>query len=39
MFVAAFGLMIDVSAGVVMLMAWRLAHAAPLRQPSFTAVP
>lgn len=38
-FVAAFGLMIDVSAGVVMLMAWRLAHAAPLRQPSFTAVP
>jgi len=37
-FVAAFGLMIDVSAGVVMLMAWRLAHAAPLRQ-SFTAVP
>lgn len=39
MFVAAFGLMIDVSAGVVMLMAWRLAHAAPLRQPNFTAVP
>lgn len=39
MFVAAFGLMIDVSAGVVMLIAWRLAHAAPLRQPSFTAVP
>jgi len=38
-FVAAFGLMIDVSAGVVMLMAWRLAHAAPMRQPSFTAVP
>ncbi|MEZ5958510.1 MAG: hypothetical protein R3C27_15010 [Hyphomonadaceae bacterium] len=37
-FVTAFGLMIDVSAGVVMLMAWRLAHAAPLRQ-SFTAVP
>ncbi len=30
-FVAAFGLMIDVSAGVVMLIAWRLAHAAPLR--------
>ena len=26
----AFGLMIDVSAGVVMLIAWRLAHAAPL---------
>lgn len=38
LFVTAFGLMIDVSAGVVMLMAWRLAHAAPLRQ-SFTAVP
>lgn len=38
MFVLAFGLMIDVSAGVVMLIAWRLAHAAPLRQ-SFTAVP
>lgn len=39
LFVTAFGLMIDVSAGVVMLMAWRLIHAAPLRQPSFTAVP
>jgi hypothetical protein len=39
MFVTAFGLMIDVSAGVVMLIAWRLAHAAPLRQPTFTAVP
>lgn len=39
MFVTAFGLMIDVSAGVVMLMAWRLAHAAPARQPSLTAVP
>ncbi len=39
MFVAAFGLMIDVSAGVVMLIAWRLAHTAPMRQPSFTAVP
>ena len=38
LFVTAFGLMIDVSAGVVMLLAWRLAHAAPLRQ-SFTAVP
>ncbi len=38
-FVVAFGMMIDVSAGVVMLIAWRLAHAAPLRQPSFTAVP
>lgn len=38
-FLTAFGMTIDVSAGVVMLMAWRLAHAAPLRQPSFTAVP
>lgn len=26
----AFGLMIDVSAGIVALMAWRLAHAAPV---------
>lgn len=39
LFLLAFGLMVDVSAGVVALMAWRLAHAAPLRQPSFTAVP
>ncbi len=38
-FLAAFGLGLDVSAGIVGLMAWRLAHAAPLRQPSFTAVP
>jgi len=40
-FFLAFGLMIDVSAGVVALMVWRLAHAAPfkLAQPSFTAVP
>lgn len=29
-FVLAFGLMIDVSAGVVMLLAWRMAHAAPI---------
>jgi len=36
-FLAAFGLMIDVSAGVVALIAWRLANA--VRQPSFTAVP
>jgi hypothetical protein len=37
----AFGLMIDVSAGVVAMIAWRLAHAAPFRapQPSLTAVP
>lgn len=39
LFLLAFGLMLDVSAGVVALMAWRLAHAAPLRQASFTAVP
>jgi hypothetical protein len=38
-FLLAFGLGLDVSAGIVMLMAWRLAHAAPLRQASFTAVP
>ena len=30
-FLVAFGLMIDVSAGVVMLAAWRMLHAAPLR--------
>lgn len=29
-FLLAFGLMIDVSAGIVALAAWRLAHAAPL---------
>jgi hypothetical protein len=29
LFLVAFGLMIDVSAGVVMLAAWRLMHAAP----------
>lgn len=40
-FLLAFGLMLDVSAGIVALAAWRLAHAAPLRapQPSLTAVP
>jgi hypothetical protein len=38
-FLLAFGLTLDVSAGVVALMTWRLAHAAPLRQASFTAVP
>jgi hypothetical protein len=38
-FLAAFGLTLDVSAGIAALLAWRLAHAAPLRQPSFTAVP
>lgn len=31
LFLVAFGLMIDVSAGVVMLAAWRLLHAAPAR--------
>lgn len=30
-FLAAFGLMLDVSAGIVALAAWRLAHAVPLR--------
>jgi hypothetical protein len=38
-FLAAYGCGFDVSAGVVTLIAWRLAHAAPLRQASFTAVP
>ena len=37
LFLLAFGLSLDVSAGVVALIAWRLAHAAP--QASFTAVP
>lgn len=41
LFLAAFGLTIDVSAGIVALITWRLMHAAPLRAPqaSFTAVP
>lgn len=39
LFLVAFGLTLDVSAGIAALLAWRLAHAAPLRQPSFTAVP
>lgn len=39
LFILAFGLMIDVSAGIVAMAAWRLIHAAPLRQPSLTAVP
>jgi hypothetical protein len=41
-FLIAFGIGIDVSAGVVMLAAWRLLHAAPARAtsyPNFTAVP
>jgi hypothetical protein len=33
-FIVAFGLMLDVSAGIVMMIAWRLAHAAPLRAPA-----
>lgn len=33
-FLLAFGLMLDVSAGLVALIAWRLAHAAPLALPS-----
>lgn len=38
---AAFGLGLDVSAGIAAVLAWRLAHAAPVRlaQPSLTAVP
>jgi hypothetical protein len=41
LFVLAFGAMLDISAGLVALIAWRLAHAAPFArtQPSFTAVP
>lgn len=41
LFVLAFGAMLDLSAGLVGLIAWRLAHAAPFQrtQPSFTAVP
>lgn len=32
LFLAAFGLNLDVSAGIVALMAWRLVHAAPLTE-------
>ena len=41
LFVIAFGALLDLSAGLVALLAWRLAQAAPLpqAQPSFTAVP
>jgi hypothetical protein len=40
LFLAAFGCAFDLSAGIVALMAWRLAHAAPFtRQLSVTAVP
>lgn len=38
-FLFAYGLNLDVSAGIVALLAWRMAHAAPLRQASLTAVP
>ncbi len=38
-FLVAYGLTLDVSAGIAAMAAWRLAHAAPLRQLSFTAVP
>ncbi|GAM98776.1 hypothetical protein U91I_02412 [alpha proteobacterium U9-1i] len=39
-FIVAFGLGLDVSAGIVAMMAWRLAYAAPLRiQANLTAVP
>lgn len=40
-FLLAYGVMLDVSAGIVAVAAWRLAHAAwsSARQPSFTAVP
>jgi hypothetical protein len=40
-FLLAYGLTLDVSAGIVALLAWRLMHAAPFKlpQPSFTAVP
>ncbi len=33
-FLLAFGFMLDVSAGIVALMAWRLAHAAPIGAPA-----
>jgi hypothetical protein len=44
LFALAFGMTLDVSAGLVAMAAWRLLHAAPLpglrrAQPSFTAVP
>lgn len=41
LFLVAFGIGLDVSAGIAALLAWRLAHAAQLRLPqaSFTAVP
>jgi len=36
-FLVAYGLTLDVSAGIAAMAAWRLAHAAPFRQPSFAA--
>lgn len=38
-FLIAFGVGLDLSAGIVMLLAWRLAHGAPQAQASLTAVP
>lgn len=38
-FLVAYGLTLDVSAGIAAMAAWRLAHAAQLGQASFTAVP
>lgn len=41
LFLLAFGAMFDLSAGIVALIAWRLAHAMPIAKPqaSLTAVP
>lgn len=41
LFLLGFGVMFDLSAGVVAFIAWRLVHAAPIRvvQASLTAVP
>jgi hypothetical protein len=39
LFLLAFGLTLNVSAGVVALIAWRLAQAGPTAQANFTAVP
>lgn len=39
LFIAAYGCGLDVSAGLVAMIAWRLACAASARQASFTAVP
>lgn len=39
LFLLAFGLSLDVSAGLIAVIAWRLAHARPTSQLSLTAVP